>query len=76
MLSVNAHQVVSLLFSIETQSILYPHFVLLRYQYVLSERTWIEYWPTSAECLSDEHRPTCLGLEEIVTQYQLFGCVV
>ncbi|XP_058496236.1 complement C3-like isoform X2 [Solea solea] len=44
------------------------------YQYVLGERTWIEYWPTDAECQKAEHRPTCLGLEEMVTQYTLFGC--
>ncbi|MBO6031027.1 MAG: hypothetical protein J6Q22_06110, partial [Prevotella sp.] len=44
------------------------------YQYVLGERTWIEYWPTAAECQIDEHRPTCLGLEEMVQQYALFGC--
>ncbi|KAG7486477.1 complement C3-like [Solea senegalensis] len=46
------------------------------YQYVLSERTWIEYWPTDAECGTDEHRPTCLGLEEMVTRYTLFGCEI
>ncbi|XP_033969721.1 complement C3-like isoform X1 [Trematomus bernacchii] len=44
------------------------------YQYVLGERTWIEYWPTVAECQADEHRPTCLGMEEMVQTYQLFGC--
>ncbi|XP_033969799.1 complement C3-like isoform X1 [Trematomus bernacchii] len=44
------------------------------YQYVLGERTWIEYWPTEAECQADEHRPTCLGMEEMVQTYQLFGC--
>ncbi|XP_033981180.1 complement C3-like [Trematomus bernacchii] len=44
------------------------------YQYVLGERTWIEYWPTEAECQADEHRPTCLGIEQMVQQYQLFGC--
>ncbi|KAK1885746.1 Complement C3 [Dissostichus eleginoides] len=44
------------------------------YQYVLGERTWIEYWPIEAECQADEHRPTCLGMEEMVQQYQLFGC--
>ncbi|XP_060949286.1 complement C3-like [Limanda limanda] len=44
------------------------------YQYVLGERTWIEYWPTDAECQVEEHRPTCQGLEEMVQQYQLFGC--
>merc|ERR1712002_751614 len=44
------------------------------YQYVLGERTWIEYWPTEAECQTDQHRPTCLGLEEMVQQYEYFGC--
>ncbi|XP_045902911.1 complement C3-like [Micropterus dolomieu] len=44
------------------------------YQYVLGERTWIEYWPTEAECQIDEYRPTCLGLEEMVQQYEVFGC--
>ncbi|XP_058495809.1 complement C3-like isoform X2 [Solea solea] len=38
-------------------------------QYVLSEGTWIEYWPTDAECGTDEHRPTCLGLEGLVAVY-------
>ncbi|KAG7457235.1 complement C3-like [Solea senegalensis] len=41
------------------------------YQYVLGERTWIEYWPTDAECQKDEHRPTCLGLEEMATRLHL-----
>eukprot|EP00066_Takifugu_rubripes_P028718 XP_011617984.1 PREDICTED: complement C3-like isoform X1 [Takifugu rubripes] len=44
------------------------------YQYVLGERTWIEYWPTTAECQTDEHRPTCLGMEEMVETYTVFGC--
>ncbi|XP_028450259.1 complement C3 [Perca flavescens] len=44
------------------------------YQYVFGERTWIEYWPTEAECQTEEHRITCLGMEEMVQQYQLFGC--
>uniref|UniRef100_A0A8C9YTS7 Complement C3-like n=1 Tax=Sander lucioperca TaxID=283035 RepID=A0A8C9YTS7_SANLU len=43
-------------------------------QYVLGERTWIEYWPTDAECQTQEHRITCLGMEEMVDIYQLFGC--
>ncbi|XP_033961667.1 complement C3-like [Pseudochaenichthys georgianus] len=47
---------------------------LQTYQYVLGERTWIEYWPIEAECQTDEHRPTCLDMEEMVQQYQLFGC--
>uniref|UniRef100_A0A8D0DD34 Complement C3-like n=1 Tax=Sander lucioperca TaxID=283035 RepID=A0A8D0DD34_SANLU len=44
------------------------------YQYVLGERTWIEYWPTEAECQTQEHRITCLGIEDMVQQYQIFGC--
>uniref|UniRef100_A0A671YJU3 Complement C3-like n=1 Tax=Sparus aurata TaxID=8175 RepID=A0A671YJU3_SPAAU len=44
------------------------------FQYVLGERTWIEYWPTEAECQTEIHRPTCLGMEELVQQYALFGC--
>ncbi|XP_029287432.1 complement C3a.1 [Cottoperca gobio] len=44
------------------------------FQYILGERTWIEYWPTDGECQIDEHRPVCLGLEEMVQQYDLFGC--
>ncbi|XP_061572334.1 complement C3-like [Cololabis saira] len=44
------------------------------YQYVLGERTWIEYWPTAAECQQDEHEPTCSGLEEMEDQYKNFAC--
>jgi len=43
-------------------------------QYVLGERTWIEYWPTEAECQTAKHRPTCLGMEAMVNQYEVFGC--
>uniref|UniRef100_A0A8D3CPR0 Complement component c3a, duplicate 5 n=1 Tax=Scophthalmus maximus TaxID=52904 RepID=A0A8D3CPR0_SCOMX len=46
----------------------------IQYQYVLGERTWIEYWPTNAECQTDKYAPTCLGMEEMVQQYLLFGC--
>ncbi|KAM7393941.1 hypothetical protein PAMP_020774 [Pampus punctatissimus] len=44
------------------------------YQYVLGEHTWVEYWPTDAECQTEKHRPTCLGMEEMVQQFQYFGC--
>ncbi|XP_061576926.1 complement C3-like [Cololabis saira] len=44
------------------------------YQYVLGERTWIEYWPTAAECQQEEHGATCMGLEEMVDQYKNFAC--
>uniref|UniRef100_A0A667Z865 Complement C3-like n=1 Tax=Myripristis murdjan TaxID=586833 RepID=A0A667Z865_9TELE len=44
------------------------------YRYILGERMWIELWPSEAECQTDEHRPVCLGMEELVQQYTLFGC--
>ncbi|XP_024115560.1 complement C3 [Oryzias melastigma] len=44
------------------------------YQYVLGERTWIEYWPTAEECQGDEHRDTCLGLDDMLEQYRVFAC--
>ncbi|KAE8300816.1 Complement C3 Complement C3 beta chain Complement C3 alpha chain [Larimichthys crocea] len=44
------------------------------FQYILGERTWIEYWPTDAECQTKEHRPTCMGMEELVNTFKLFGC--
>lgn len=48
---------------------------LFRYHYALNERTWIEYWPTDPECLDEQHRPTCLGMEELVRQHEIFGCL-
>ncbi|XP_070776629.1 complement C3-like [Enoplosus armatus] len=44
------------------------------YLYVLGEKTWIEYWPTEEECLTVEHRHTCLGMEELVKDYTINGC--
>ncbi|TKS69032.1 Complement C3 [Collichthys lucidus] len=44
------------------------------FQYVLGETTWIEYWPTNAECQIEKHRQTCVGLEEMQQQYELVGC--
>ncbi|XP_063333362.1 complement C3-like [Pelmatolapia mariae] len=44
------------------------------YQYVLGERTWIEYWPTPAECQTREYRSTCLGIEDLVEVYKIHGC--
>uniref|UniRef100_A0A669CIL7 Complement component c3a, duplicate 5 n=1 Tax=Oreochromis niloticus TaxID=8128 RepID=A0A669CIL7_ORENI len=45
------------------------------FEYVIGERTWVEYWPTAEECQSDKYRDTCLGLEEMVNQYSLFRCI-
>ncbi|XP_073327868.1 complement C3-like isoform X2 [Pagrus major] len=44
------------------------------YQYVLGERTWIEYWPSEAECKSQKHKLTCSGMVEMVEKYQQHGC--
>ncbi|XP_076583682.1 complement C3-like [Chaetodon auriga] len=44
------------------------------YQYTLRESTWIEYWPTAAECQTGRHRPTCLGMKELV-KHTLFECL-
>ncbi|CAG06096.1 unnamed protein product, partial [Tetraodon nigroviridis] len=44
------------------------------FQYVLGERTWVEYWPTQEECQTEEHTETCLGMQEMQQQYLLFGC--
>ncbi|XP_029941659.1 complement C3-like [Salarias fasciatus] len=42
--------------------------------YMLDEKTWVEYWPTTEECQTDEHRPSCSGLEHMVDQFQVFSC--
>ncbi|XP_019117290.2 complement C3-like isoform X2 [Larimichthys crocea] len=44
------------------------------YRYVLGERTWIEYWPTEAECKTTKYEPTCVGMEKMVQQYRTHGC--
>uniref|UniRef100_A0A671XRD4 Complement C3-like n=1 Tax=Sparus aurata TaxID=8175 RepID=A0A671XRD4_SPAAU len=43
-------------------------------QYVLGERTWVEYWPTEAECKSQKHKLTCSGMLEMVQKYTQHGC--
>ncbi|XP_029941620.1 complement C3-like [Salarias fasciatus] len=42
------------------------------FQYVLDEKTWVEYWPTTEECQTDEHRLSCLGLEDMLLMSTLF----
>ncbi|XP_042256193.1 complement C3-like isoform X2 [Thunnus maccoyii] len=44
------------------------------YQYVLGERTWIEYWPTNADCQTAAYRRTCLGIEEMIGIFEDHGC--
>uniref|UniRef100_A0A672HAI9 NTR domain-containing protein n=1 Tax=Salarias fasciatus TaxID=181472 RepID=A0A672HAI9_SALFA len=41
--------------------------------YMLDEKTWVEYWPTTEECQTDEHRPSCSGLKHMVDQFQVFS---
>ncbi|XP_037546422.1 complement C3-like [Nematolebias whitei] len=45
------------------------------FQYVLGERTWVEYWPTSGECQDAQYRPTCLGMEDMVDNFLNFACL-
>ncbi|TNN47474.1 Complement C3 [Liparis tanakae] len=44
------------------------------FQYLLGEKTWIEYWPTDAEGQTDEYRVPYLEIEVMVMHYQTFGC--
>ncbi|XP_036969786.1 complement C3-like isoform X2 [Acanthopagrus latus] len=44
------------------------------FQYILGERTWIEYWPTNAECQHIKYRPICLDMEDLVEAVEIFGC--
>ncbi|KAM4750145.1 complement C3-like [Anableps anableps] len=44
------------------------------FQYVLGENTWIEYWPSTEECHMDKYRSSCMGMEELTEQLEVFGC--
>ncbi|KAG7223749.1 hypothetical protein INR49_026431 [Caranx melampygus] len=45
-----------------------------RYEYILGESTWIEYWPTEPECQTEEHKDTCFGINSVVVEYLMVGC--
>uniref|UniRef100_A0A669C3N5 Complement component c3a, duplicate 5 n=1 Tax=Oreochromis niloticus TaxID=8128 RepID=A0A669C3N5_ORENI len=45
------------------------------FKYMIDERTWVEYWPTAEECQTDKYWARCLGLELMVNQYSVFGCI-
>ncbi|KAM4584754.1 complement C3-like [Odontesthes bonariensis] len=45
------------------------------YNYVLSEKTWIEYWPTAEECVTEEYRATCLDMQNLVNHHLTVGCL-
>ncbi|XP_055762024.1 complement C3-like [Salvelinus fontinalis] len=47
-----------------------------RFEYVLGERTWIEYWPTTAECnIRGPIRKRCLEINDFVHVMENEGCV-
>uniref|UniRef100_A0A8C8GKI5 Anaphylatoxin-like domain-containing protein n=1 Tax=Oncorhynchus tshawytscha TaxID=74940 RepID=A0A8C8GKI5_ONCTS len=56
-----------------------PRYVFVsRFDYVLGERTWIEYWPTSDECNmqgQEKTRKRCLEIYDFVHEMQSEGCV-
>ncbi|XP_055081378.1 complement C3-like [Periophthalmus magnuspinnatus] len=45
------------------------------YEYLLGEKTWIEFWPRGEDCQKDEYRPTCLGIEDLINKYESHGCI-
>uniref|UniRef100_A0A4W5QFZ5 Anaphylatoxin-like domain-containing protein n=1 Tax=Hucho hucho TaxID=62062 RepID=A0A4W5QFZ5_9TELE len=46
------------------------------FEYVLGERTWIEYWPTSDECNKQATiRKRCLEIDDFVQDMENKGCV-
>ncbi|KAL3996130.1 RNA-binding protein 5/10 [Sarotherodon galilaeus] len=47
----------------------------MTFKYMIGERTWVEYWPTAEECQTDKYWDRCLGLELMVNQYSVFGCI-
>uniref|UniRef100_A0A665W6K1 Complement C3-like n=1 Tax=Echeneis naucrates TaxID=173247 RepID=A0A665W6K1_ECHNA len=44
------------------------------FQYVLGERTWVEYWPTAEECQTTAYASTCKGIEDLEYKYSTFAC--
>lgn len=47
---------------------------VFRPQYVLSDKIWLEYWPTDGECQTAQHRWTCEEMQELLNQLLVFGC--
>ncbi|CAL8330687.1 unnamed protein product [Lota lota] len=45
------------------------------YQYVLGEKTWIEYWPTDSECQDEKYQHTCDGLNDLIFKFGFHGCI-
>ncbi|XP_059903813.1 complement C3-like isoform X1 [Gadus macrocephalus] len=47
----------------------------IQYEYLLREKTWIEYWPTELECRTPKYRPTCKGIEDLNLKLVFDGCM-
>uniref|UniRef100_A0A3P9A515 Anaphylatoxin-like domain-containing protein n=1 Tax=Esox lucius TaxID=8010 RepID=A0A3P9A515_ESOLU len=49
-----------------------------RFEYVLGERTWIEYYPAESECSAPRspYRDRCLEIEDFIFQMEKIGCEV
>ncbi|KAG7491358.1 hypothetical protein MATL_G00002840 [Megalops atlanticus] len=45
-----------------------------RLLYMLGGGTWIEYWPTEAECQEPQYRDICFGITTAAADLQTFGC--
>ncbi|XP_056311766.1 complement C3-like [Danio aesculapii] len=44
-------------------------------QYIIGEQTWIEYWPTSDESKSAEHRERYIGMTAVENMFTTGGCL-
>nr|BAE45241.1 complement component C3-2 [Danio rerio] len=44
-------------------------------QYIIGEQTWIEYWPTSDESKSAEHRDRYIGMTAVENMFTTGGCL-
>uniref|UniRef100_A0AAY5KG22 Anaphylatoxin-like domain-containing protein n=1 Tax=Esox lucius TaxID=8010 RepID=A0AAY5KG22_ESOLU len=51
---------------------------LILFEYVLGERTWIEYYPAESECSAPRspYRDRCLEIEDFIFQMEKIGCEV
>ncbi|KAG7491364.1 hypothetical protein MATL_G00002910 [Megalops atlanticus] len=45
-----------------------------RLLYMLGGGTWIEYWPTEAECQEPAYNEACKGITSAAEELQTFGC--
>ncbi|XP_066516755.1 complement C3-like isoform X2 [Hoplias malabaricus] len=45
-----------------------------RPQYILGEKTWIEYWPTSMEGQTQEYKEKYVGITGLAVNLMIYGC--